>query len=99
MRYKLMTVIDETSNNIIYDPTSIDWTKFLWTQGYYKHYVSEYDVLKPYGISYAYYNDVQYEDIILLLNGVENPWDMYPGAMLKVPKQAELDRFILNNMK
>jgi len=99
MRYKLMTVLDNTTINTIYDPTSMDWTKFKWEQGYYKHYVSEFDIIKPYNISYAYYNNVDYEDIILLLNGIDNPWDLFPGAEIKVPKKEELDTFIVDNLK
>ncbi len=99
MRYKLMNILDESTDNKIYDPTSIDCSKFLWSQGYYKHYVSEFDILKPYNISYAYYGDVQYEDIILLLNNIENVWDIYPGAMLMIPKLDELNSFVLNNIK
>ena len=98
MRYKLMTILDETVETI-YDPTTINWSTFLWQQGYYKHYVSETDIMKPYNIPFAYYNDVQYEDAILLLNGIENPWDLFPGAMLKIPKLEELDKFVLDNLK
>lgn len=99
MRYKLQTIIDDTGTVTIYDPNSIDWSIYNWTTGYYKHYVSEMDIIKFYNIPFYYYNNVDYEDILLLLNGIENPWDLYPGVVIKVPKLDELDNFIVNNIK
>ena len=91
--------MDDTGSVTIYDPNSIDWSTYNWSTGYYKHYVSEIDIIKFYNIPFYYYNNIEYEDIILLLNGIENAWDLYPGAMIKVPKLSELDNFIVNNIK
>lgn len=99
MRYRTMSIFDESNNNIIYDPTSIDWKQFGWTQGYYKHYVSNQEIVRPYLIAYEYFSDVNYEDVILLLNGIEHVWDLFPGCILKIPKRDELDIFILSNIK
>ncbi|MCP4650355.1 MAG: hypothetical protein GY853_09800 [PVC group bacterium] len=99
MRYKVMTILDETDNVILYDPSSINWNDFDFSNGYYKHQVSSAELVKLYLVAYAYYGDVDYEDIILLLNKIEYVWDIVPETELKLPKKDDIDNFILDNIK
>ena len=99
MRHKVMNILDETNNIIIYDPTSINWNDFTYPNGYYKHQVSSAELVKPYLIAHAYYGDVDYEDIILILNKIEYAYDIVPETELKLPKKADIDAFILENIK
>lgn len=99
MRHKIMNVLQDQDNKKLYDPTSINWNNFDWASGYYKHQINSVEVRKPYLIAYAYYQDVEYEDVILLLNGIEYAWDIVPETEIKIPKKDDLDKFILENLK
>lgn len=99
MIYKLMDVLDTSNDTIIYDPISIDWSTFLWNEGYYTHRMSRHDILKPYYISFTYYGTSIYEDIILLLNNIEHVWDLIPEQEIRIPKLSELQKFLKDNTK
>ena len=99
MRHKVMNVLQNEDNKKLYDPTSIDWNQFDWSNGYYKHQVSAPEIVKPYLIAYAYYGDVEYEDIILLLNKIEYAFDVVPETEIRIPKKEDIDAFILENIK
>jgi hypothetical protein len=83
----------------LYDPLTLDCSSFSWINGYYPHKVTKVEISKPYLISYAYYGTVDYEDLILLLNNVTNPFEMVPGKELRIPKLEDLQSFILTNKK
>ena len=99
LRHTLMSLLSTAQDVDIYDPTSIDWRTFSWSGGYYTHSLSENEILKPYLISYAYYETVAYEEIILLLNGVEDIWAVVPGTEIRIPKLGDLRNFLINNKK
>lgn len=99
IQYKLQDILYQDENYTIHDPLSINWNNFLWVNGYFPHKVSSMDIIKPYLISFAYYGNGDYENIILLLNNIENPWDMVPETEIKIPKKIDLDEFILANQK
>ena len=81
----------------IYDPSSIDVKSYKWDQGYYKHKLTRQEIIKPYLISYIYYNDKELWYYILLLNGIVNIEDLPVGTEIWIPIKAELQQFILNN--
>lgn len=94
-----MNILEESDGDIIYDPTSIDWTKFKWEQGYLIHRIEKTEIMKPYLIAYAYFEDSFYEDIILLLNNIEDVLEIIPGTELRIPKKLEIDEFLRDNTK
>ena len=67
MRDKVQSILDETDGNIIRDSTSVNWKKFIWTNGYFKHKISKVEIERPYLISNVYYGSPDYWDIILLV--------------------------------
>ena len=97
--HSLMNILDETTEDIIYDPTTLDISKFEFSSGYFKHKLSQREKEKPYMISYVYYGTIVYEHIILLINGVKNIWDLPVETELKIPKLEDLKLFIKNNRK
>lgn len=99
MRHKVMEVLETVDNITVYDSTTIDWTSYPWQTGYIIHYITNTEILKPYFISYQYYNTVEYEDIIMLLNNIEDPWQLVPGSPLRIPNFQNLQRWILQNTK
>ena len=99
MREKIYDTKVATPEYTILDPCSIDWSTFAYTNGWYTYYVTQSDTLKPYMISYAFYGDVIYEDIILLLNNIEDPFEMVVGSEIKIPKLDDLKTFILAHRK
>ena len=99
MREKVQSILDTTDNIIIRDPISVDWSTFKWSNGYYSHKISKIETQKPFLISAAYYGTVEYEDIILLLNNVSDPFEVIPESELKIPKLQDIKAFILLNKK
>ena len=92
--YKQIQVADGTGT-WIYDPTSVDFSQFQWTNGYIKHYITPLEISKPYLISYSYYGAIDYEDIILLVNNIANIFDVVPGMEIKIPNATDIKNFIL----
>ena len=99
MREKVQDILDSTDNIIIRDSTSIAWEDFKWTNGYYKHKISKPEIERPYLISQLYYGIVDYWDIILLLNNVEDIFEVVPYSELYIPKLEDIKQFILDNRK
>jgi hypothetical protein len=99
MRYLVQNKIQSLNGVDIYDPTSIDWTSYDWTTGFFVHTITKFEILKPYLISYLYYNTTDYEDVILLLNNIDDIFELPVGTQIKVPILDNLKTFILNNRK
>jgi hypothetical protein len=96
--YKTINIDADNSTTIdVFDPMSCDFSKFEWTNGFYLHKVTQKEILKPYVISDAYYGTSDYEDLILLINNIDDPFSMYPGVEIKIPKIEDLKVFILKN--
>ncbi len=101
MRHQLMTVLtqDDGYGNTIHDSRSINWNKFIFPNGYLKHVIAKNEILKPYLISYKYYKTIIYEDFILLVNNISNPFDLREGIEIKIPKLDDIKAFVLENKK
>lgn len=100
MKYKLYSILEKANENLlevdIYDSTTINWNDFLWSNGYYVHTLTKAEILKPYLLSYQYYGNSIYEDIILLLNEIEDIWNIPVGTEIKIPKIQDLKTFIFS---
>lgn len=95
MRNQFQTILSDTVNNlVIRDPLSIDWASFPWDNGYTTHIISSVEIIKPYKISLAYYSSVDYEDVILLLNKIENIFDVSPEKEIWIPDFTELKKWL-----
>lgn len=99
MRYSIYNKLQDKDSIVIYDSTSVDWSTFDWSQGYYKHVLTKTEVLKSYMISYAYYNSMEYDDIILMLNNIADIFEVEPGTEIYIPTLENLQNFILANQK
>jgi hypothetical protein len=99
MRYKILEKTTTENGIDIYDPTSIKWNKFVFTNSYKKHIISASEIYKPYLISYNYYGSVDYDDIILLINGIDDIFNFEPGTEIKIPAIQDIEQFILDNKK
>lgn len=93
---KLMYKYDDVN---IFDPTSIDIKSFKWVRGYTKHKLTRQEIIKPYLISYAYFDNKELWYYILLLNSVVDIDNLEVGAEIWIPNLSELNEFILNNKK
>jgi hypothetical protein len=97
MREKVQLVLDDTDGNVIRDSTSVLWKEFKWTNGYFKHKIFKVEIERPYLISQAYYGTVDYWDIILLLNNVEDIFEIIPLSELYIHKLEDIKQFVLDN--
>jgi hypothetical protein len=77
------------------DPTSVDWNSFTYPNGYNEHTITKKDVYTPYNISNVWYKTTIYEDLILLLNGVDDIFSLSAGQKLRIPILEDLEEFIL----
>lgn len=98
MRESLYDTIEELDVTI-YDSRSIKWSTFTFDNGYYKHRITEYEILRPYLISSQYYGNVNYEDIILLINNIQDPFEIVVGTEIKIPKIEDIRSFIALHRK
>lgn len=94
MREKVQTIIDETDGIIIRDPSSIKWKDFVWNNGYFKHKISKLEIERPYLLSQTYYGTIDYWDIIFLVNGVEDIFEIVPLSEILIPKIEDIKSFI-----
>jgi hypothetical protein len=99
LRYTMMNILDDTTEDILYDPTTLDVSKFKFKNGYYPHTISQRDKERPYKISSTYYGTTVYDNLILLINNVRDIWDLPVGTELKIPKLEDLKSWITKNRK
>lgn len=90
MRHLFQKKLDSTNDIVIRDPLSIDWSSFPYNLGYTTYKLTDLDIIKPYHISYNVYQSIDYEDILLLLNNIENIFDCVVGKEIKIPNLQEL---------
>jgi len=96
---KIYNKLQNDSDYVILDTRSVKWGDFKFTNGFTKHYISQEELLKPYLISFRYYNTAEYEDEILLVNNIQDPYEVVAGSELKIPALDDLKQFILDNTK
>lgn len=97
MRFEILTK-DQLENEIqFYDLASIQWSNFKFEDGYTPYYLTQTDVDRAWIPAFSFLGDPEFEDIIWLINGIVNPFELAPGQMLKIPNPSEVERFIYNN--
>jgi len=99
IRYSLQNTIEENDEYTIYDLTTLDMSSFKFSNGYYMHTITQQDRIKPYMISYAYYGSVVYENLLLLINNIEDIWELPVGTKIRIPKLDDIKKFIKDNRK
>ena len=97
MRENIYKKFQTSDGTWVYDPNSVDFSKFNWDNGYIKHYITPSEIAKPYLISFYYFGSIDYEDIILLVNNIANIFDVAPGMEIKIPNVTDVKNFILYN--
>lgn len=75
---------------------SINWSKFP-TNNIVEHKVTEMEVIKPYLIAYFYYNDINYTDVLFLINKIPDLFNLKVGMILMIPNKEDIDNFIAIN--
>ena len=88
-----------TDPETIYDPMSVDFSKFEWNEGYYNHRLTQVEIEKPYLLSLQYYGSIEFEDIILLVNNIPDIFEVPVGTQVKIPKLNDISNFLLKNTK
>lgn len=78
----------------VYDVINIDWSKFAFSTTYTTHTVTSMEVLKPWLISYKYFQSYTYEDIIFWINGIRNPLELSVGIVLRIPARTDIQNFL-----
>jgi len=97
MKEKVYKILETSDDVDIFDSQTVDWSKFEFTNGYTKHNVTTTEILRFYLVSSAYYGNVDYEDILLLINNITDPFEMAAGSEIKIPKIQDLKTFIYQN--
>jgi hypothetical protein len=89
----------ETDPEMIYNPMSVDFSKFEYTSGYYNHRLTQIEIEKPYLLSLQYFGEVSFEDIILLINNIPDIFEVPVGTEVKIPKLQDVQSFLLGYNK
>lgn len=82
----------------LYDILNIKWKSFRFINGYKTHTITRPEMEKPWLIAFTEYGSADYEDLIYLINGIENPLDLVIGQTLKIPVLGDVKSFI-NSIK
>jgi len=96
MKEYIYDILDDKENIIIYDPTQINWNKFIFKRGYFEHYITQKDIERIDLLSFNYYGNVDYWDIILLINNIDNIFSVRTGSIIKIPHLQDIKDFIQN---
>ena len=72
-RYDYYAKITQENDIEIYDVLSLNFQNFTFTSQPTIYLVNSVDVLKPWFISQRFFGTVEYTDLLLQINGVENP--------------------------
>ena len=94
MRNLFQKKLKDDNNIVIRNPLSIDWGSFPYQAGYTLYKLTDFDIVKPYLISLNAYGTVDFEDIILLLNNIEDIFECIPGKEIKLPNLNELKSWL-----
>lgn len=94
--YDILTTDNELT---IYDSKSLNWSSFKFSNKYKKHTLSQEDILRPYLVSLQYYGTIDYEDVLLMINNIEDIFEVLPETEILIPELTELQNFILENKK
>ena len=63
-----------------------------------QHILSDNDVKYFYNVSLLYYGSIDYQDILLIINGIMNPLEeLRTGAVINIPDFSEILNFIKAN--
>lgn len=98
MREQIYDILESYPETIL-DSRSIDWSKFEYNREYILHNITEDEIMRPYLISTRYYGSIKYEDILLLLNNIEDVFEIVPGSELIIPDEQDIRDFIVKNRK
>lgn len=97
-RYDYYTKITQENDIEIYDVLSLNYQNFTFTTQPTIYLVNSVDVLKPWFISQRFFGTVDYTDLLLQINGVENPLtDMKTDMVLLIPSLQDIKTFLLSN--
>lgn len=95
VRYDYLNKELATSTGVdLYNLTKINWRKFNPLNPIRYHYVSSDELDRPYLISYKEYSSVDYEDLILMVNKIIDPFSLFIGQKLQIPKLQDILDFI-----
>ena len=67
-------------------PTTFDYKIYMVTEEKY--------IARPDLISYDFYGDPMYADVICKLNGISNPFELNKGMLLALPALSDIQDFI-----
>jgi hypothetical protein len=98
MRYDYYRNLEIQQDLELFDILSVDFSKFTFDSQPQYYIVTSSDVIKPWFISQKFYGTIDYTDMRLPLNGVENPLeDLKPDMVLAIPSTSAMKNFFLNN--
>lgn len=98
--YDLMeegTVLDEEDNQAYPDIMTLAFDTFEYRTSAEKHYLSDADIKRIDSLMSRKYGVAQYDDLVLLLNGVDYLYEQEPGVEVKLPTLRDIERFYAEN--
>jgi hypothetical protein len=92
-RYDWLEIL-QTVDDSNYYWDNIPWLSFPFEEGFQTHQVVESEILRTWNIPLKYNLPIDYDDIILKINGFFDPDLLQPGDELKIPDSGELNTWL-----
>jgi hypothetical protein len=93
-RYKYLKQSSIVNDIQLYDLTGIDWSKFVFKRGVFKHTLTANEILKFYTVCQLYYGNLYNEDLIFLVNGISDPLELQVGQQILIPDERDITEFL-----
>jgi hypothetical protein len=95
MRYeifKYLETIDTPTDRIFYyDVFNAKFSNFNYRDNLVEHTITEKESERFYLVSDRYYGTVDYADVLFLINGLTDPFNIKPGTKIKIPTEEDIE--------
>jgi hypothetical protein len=94
-RYSFLsqTGTDTATDFQTFDFLAARWTAFEFINNEISYTLSEPDTRKFYNVSQTFYGTVEYEDLLLYINGIADPFNLIPGTTIRIPSITDILAF------
>lgn len=93
-RYEAYTFLEQSEDVDIYDPFSVNWSTFEFPAGTVRESFLAEDLEHPDNVGIRNGVPSIYWDVLLLINGIEDPFEIQVGQAVLVPPLDSIVDFI-----
>ena len=94
LRYNFLDKITTVKDINIYNLLQINWSEFVFKNGVKRVKLTQGQSDRFYEFTLEYYNSYYNQDLILLINKIPDPTELYPGQEIILPDRQDISDFI-----